>query len=185
MRPAFACVGASQEAAALPGLSRALGLEPPARFAGHDPHGRPRAESGGAPVPVSVGRCGPASAVALARGGRVGVDLVDPGARVSETGLLGLATPGERAWIQALPPAARRRKLLEVWACREALLKALGLGLALDPGAVELEPCGLEGLKPRRVLGSPAPPAGWHVRVEEGSGPADGLILGLAWTDLG
>lgn len=185
MRPAYACVRASTEAAALPGLSGALGLEPPARFSGHDPHGRPRAESGGRPVPVSLGRCGPASAVALARKGRVGVDLVDPCARVSDAGLLDLSTPGERAWIEALPEARRRRKLLEVWACREALLKALGLGLALDLGAVELEPMGVDGLRPRRVLGSPVPPLGWHVQVAEGTGPAEGMILGLAWTDEG
>ena len=113
VRPAFACVAAHTEASALPGLSEALGLAAPAFFSGHDPHGRPRAQSGGVPVPVSLSRCGRACAVALARGGRVGVDLVDPGARVPTAGLLDLTTPGERAWLEALsgsapPPEAPR-----------------------------------------------------------------------------
>jgi len=182
VKPAWVCLPAYSEATALPGLSRELGLAEPARFAGHDAHGRPRAESQGTALPVSVSRCGAVCAVALAAGGRVGVDLVDPCSNLPTASMLELASSSERLWLEALPEQARRRRLFQVWACREALLKALGLGLALDLGAVELEPWGEEGLRPLRVIGCPTPPLGWHVAVEDGQGLAAGLILGLAWT---
>jgi len=183
VKPAFAILPAFSEAEALPALSRELGLAIPACFSGHDPHGRPRAEAGGRAVPVSVGRCGPVGVVALAAGGRVGVDLVDPRSAIPTGSMLDLASPGERLWLEALPADLRRRRLFQVWACREALLKALGLGLAIDPGAVELEPWGEDGLRPSRVLGCGLPPEGWQVCVLDGSGLAEGLILGLAWAD--
>jgi phosphopantetheinyl transferase len=116
--------------------------------------------------------------VALGRSGRIGVDLVDPGSSLPSPDLLDLATSFERAWIGELREDPRRR-LLELWACREALLKALGLGLALDPGAVELD----RDLRPVRVLGSPSPPQGWRVETGEGTGIAGGMIVALAWTD--
>lgn len=178
MRPVLAIVPASREAEALEDLSRRLGLPEPARLDGHDVHGRPRARSGAAFLPLSLSRCGAACAVALGTEGRVGVDLVDPGTRVPTQGLLDLATPGERAWLAALP-GDPRRPLFELWACREALLKALGLGLALDPGAVELD----AGLRPLRVLGSPTPPLGWHVEAAGAPAPAEGMIVALAWAD--
>jgi phosphopantetheinyl transferase len=176
MRPAFACIRAGETA--LPGLSRELGLNGLARLDGHDAHGRPRAEAEGVQLQVSVSRCGAVTAVALARSGRIGVDLVDPGSAIPSAGLLDLTTAGERRWLESLPEPERRRKLFQVWACREALLKALGLGLSLDPGAVELAPFG-EGLRPSRVLGSMSPPEGWHVEVLD----QEGLILALAWAD--
>jgi 4'-phosphopantetheinyl transferase len=113
----------------------------------------------------------------------VGVDLVDPAAGRRSEDLLSLMPPGERLWLGALPPERRAHRILQVWAAREALLKALGLGLALDPAAVELEPLGEEGLAPARVLGCASPPEGWHLALEEGQGPAAGLILALAWAD--
>jgi len=179
VRPAFACYPAGAEAEALAELSLRLGLPKPARRAGHDPHGRPRAEAGETFLPVSFSRCGAVRAVALGLGGRVGVDLVDPGEHLATDQLMGLAAPGERLWLEPLPEDLRRRRLWEVWACREALLKALGLGLALEPGAVELEPWGADGLRPCRVPGGAA---GWEVWVGDADGPGQGLLLGLAWT---
>ena len=183
MRPAFLCVPAFAAASALPELSRALGLPTQALFSGHDPHGRPRAEAGGVPVPVSLAHCGAVWAVAMGASGRVGVDLVDPRAAIATSSMLDLTSPGERTWLEPLPEAVKRRRLFQIWACREALLKALGLGLTLDPGAVELAPCGDDGLEPARVLGCGTPPEGWHVEVLDGTAQAEGLILGLAWAD--
>jgi 4'-phosphopantetheinyl transferase len=183
MRPAFACVPAAGLEAALATLARQLGLPGEARFAGHDPHGRPRAEAGGRPLALSIARSGDLRALALAPAGRVGIDLVDPSAPLRSEALLELVSPRERLWLEALPPERLPRRLLQVWAGREALLKALGLGLALDPGAVELEPLGEEGLAPARVLGCGTPPEGWHLAMEEGEGLAAGLILALAWAD--
>ena len=178
MRPAWLCYPAGGEAEALAALSRRLGLPGAVRRDGHDAHGRPRARAGGGVLPVSFSRCGAVHAVALGLGGRVGVDLVDPREAHGTEQLLDLAAPGERLWLARLPEGLRRRRAYSVWAGREALLKALGLGLALEAGAVELEPWGEDGLRPCRVPGGAA---GWDVRVLEAEGPGQGLLLGLAW----
>jgi len=179
VRPAFTWVPAHDETSALPFLCQELGLAE-ARFDGHDPHGRPRAFASDAPLPVSLSRCGTVCAVALSLGGRVGVDLVDPRAPLPLEALMDLASQGERTWLESLPESPRRRKLFQLWAAREALLKALGLGLRIDPGAVELAPWGEDGLHPIRVLGAGE---GWHVEVMAGRGLAEGLVLALAWAE--
>jgi len=175
VRPAVAFAPADDPAAALAALSRSLGLPEPARFAGHDPHGRPRAMFRGEPLAVSLSRCRGRAAVALARAGRVGVDLVDPGAPIAAEAMMELAAPPERLWLAALPEGPRRHRLFQLWAGREALLKGLGLGLAEDADQVELAPAG-GGL---RVLRAPGSAGGWHLDLQE----TNGLILALAWAD--
>ena len=173
MRPVVVCTLASGSEAPLLARAGEIGLAE-VRL-GHDPQGRPVAWADGAPVPVSISHCGPVGALALSRSGRVGVDLVDPGAPLATGALLELAAPPERLWLASLPEPLRRRRLFQLWACREALLKALGLGLAVDPAELELGPAG-DGL---RVLRAPGSAAGWNLDLRD----ADGLILALAWAD--
>lgn len=179
MKPALAVVPAAGEPRALADLAWALGLPGGVRLDGHDVHGRPRARCGDQSVPVSLARCGGFRAVALGRSGRVGVDLVDPAAALAATAdLLDLASPGERAWILEAPGDPRRR-LFELWACREALLKALGLGLALDPASVTFAP----GPRVATLPGASTPPEGWRVETREVPGPGEGLLVAVAWTE--
>ena len=76
-------------------------------------------------------------ACALARDVAVGID-VERGARVRDP--LALAerffAPAETAALRGLGAAERRARFLDAWVLKEALLKALGLGIAGALGAV-------------------------------------------------
>ncbi|WP_238312854.1 4'-phosphopantetheinyl transferase family protein [Methylobacterium crusticola] len=82
-------------------------------------------------------------AAALARGGRIGVD-VEGAARPVDWDALGphFLHPAELAEFRALPAGARPRRALEIWAVKEACLKASGEGLSAVPETVRLVPDG-------------------------------------------
>jgi len=78
--------------------------------------------------------------------------------------------PHEAAWLAELPDPARRRRFLELWVLKEAVLKALGVGLRGGLSKVAIS--GLEGGDPRRVaLGAgerrpgPQAPPEWTLRT--------------------
>jgi len=85
--------------------------------------------SGRVTVPASVSRGGGVTAVAVRTGGPVGVDVE----RCRQLPVLGLARrwygPTEVAWLAARPVAGRSRDFLRLWTAKEAVGKALGLGL--------------------------------------------------------
>ncbi|WP_170297165.1 4'-phosphopantetheinyl transferase family protein [Georgenia thermotolerans] len=115
----------------------------------------------------SISSSGRRVVVALAQAAGVGVDVerlasarvlaaaVDDGATAA------VLAPAELAAYQALPERSRHGALLRWWTRKEAILKATGDGLAVDPAAVELSAPG-------------APPAltGWS-----GPGPAPRVRL--------
>lgn len=122
------------------------------------PHGRPVAE--GTALHVSNSRSGGIGAAAATVAGAVGIDLQEQAA-TTFAGFAEVAlAPGERA----AGPAQRAR----TWARKEAVLKALGLGLTVDPRDLVLTgpdeapallagPCSPERL---HLFDVPAPP-GW------------------------
>jgi phosphopantetheinyl transferase len=145
-------------------VGRALGAYAgPAARSGHDAHGRPVA-IGRDDLRLSVSRCDGTLLVAVARRCRVGVD-VEP---IRERGLTSLPrhalTAGELAELERSPePAAA---FLAYWTRKEALLKAAGTGLAVDPRLVELAP---PGGSPRPVAVPPElgrPEDWWLVALE-------------------
>lgn len=147
----------------LTGLLDEVGAPHP-RELGRDAQGRPTLCCGGQVWSLSRSRAAGRCAVAVAPEGQVGVDLVaDPGGDFSA-----LAAP------LGLPPEDRPA-LLRQWAAREALLKALGLGIlpGLEFVRIALDEAG-EALAVE-VAGRPAP--GWVIRVEA----RDGLWLAWAW----
>lgn len=120
---------------------------------GSDQHGRPLllpTRTVRRPAHVSVARAGALSVVAVTDAGPVGVDVEAEGAaeraRVAEVAL----HPDE---IRALPGADVTR----AWVRKEALLKAYGLGLAIDPRDVRLDDDGLATWD----CGLPPPGAVW------------------------
>jgi len=87
------------------------------------------------PAYVSLARAGDLSVVAVTDAGPVGVDVEAQGA-ADFAGFADVALhPGERATTADDPT--------RVWVRKEALIKAYGLGLAVDPSDVRLDDDGL------------------------------------------
>ena len=105
---------------------------------GSDAHGRPRLLATAAvrrPAFVSLARAGDISVAAITDAGPVGVDVEVEGA-ADFTGFADVALhPGECATTPVDPTRA--------WVRKEALLKAYGLGLAVDPSDIRLDDDGL------------------------------------------
>jgi len=97
-----------------------------------DGHGKPFLVSpGGGDVQFNLSHSGNALVVAIARGQAVGVDI-ESGTR--ERPWLALArryfTPAEYAALASLPRSRLPSAFLELWSCKEAVVKALGRGIA-------------------------------------------------------
>ena len=93
---------------------------------------RPRGLPG---VDVSISHSGGTLLVAVVRGGRLGVDVEDePFDAFDHPSLVRrMCAASEHDRIASLPASSRRRALAQAWTAKEAALKALGVGLAIDP----------------------------------------------------
>jgi 4'-phosphopantetheinyl transferase len=102
-------------------------------------HGRPvPVVAGGAAPWVSMTRNGGLVAVAVASV-PVGIDLEQEAARAAGTPE-GALSGQERAELRSIDPAGRRRAGLVWWVRKEAVLKAVGTGLAVEPRHVVISP---------------------------------------------
>lgn len=124
----------------------------PAGRPGVGPAGRPGVDAAGG-LDLSIAHAGRQVLVAVADGGRrVGVDVEGgPSAPVPDAGLLGVVcTSSEQVALAALGVPARQDAFLALWTRKEAVLKADGRGLLVDPASLELAVGG-----PPRVLAAP------------------------------
>ncbi len=97
--------------------------------------GKPHALLRGTPAPVSssVSHSGVHGLLAVARDGRLGVDVEERVARKDLDALMeAVLAPDERAEIAAAGAGQRIRRFYGLWTIKEALVKALGTGLQLD-----------------------------------------------------
>jgi 4'-phosphopantetheinyl transferase len=126
-------------------------------------HGLPgyRVPSRTSPLRVSLSRSGDWCLVAASLDERVaglGVDLQ----AISSADFDGFEsvamTANERETLQNVPDARKAGFRTRLWVRKEAVLKALGTGLAEDPSRVDVA-----GPIPR-VLGEPAPSEQWHLK---------------------
>ncbi|MDR3068463.1 MAG: 4'-phosphopantetheinyl transferase superfamily protein [Cellulomonas sp.] len=105
-------------------------------------HGRPVAlDPGGCPVPevhLSASHAGDLVVVAVTGAGPVGVDVERVGAATFDGFAPAVLTSRERLALTAVPVADQARWCARIWTRKEALLKALGLGLTVDPSQVEV-----------------------------------------------
>ena len=146
--------------------------DPHCRYGNDGSHGEPRYFHNGKPVPliVSFSRCGGwlAAAAAEIPGGdstgveRIGVDLDDAAAPAFAGADLEdvMASEAERAAIAAAAVNDRPRMRAQLWVRKEAVLKARGQGLRIDPRTLDTLSWGETGLRALDVgpekLGLPA-----------------------------
>ena len=101
------------------------------------PGGKPRLAGGG--LPFSLSHAGPWALVAVTAGPPVGVDVEPVRALPDLQAMAGRTLgPGERAAWQALDPTDRLAAFYRAWTRKEALLKAHGGGLAIEPDRAEV-----------------------------------------------
>ncbi|QBB68919.1 4'-phosphopantetheinyl transferase superfamily protein [Pseudolysobacter antarcticus] len=118
--------------------------------------------------------------VALAQGQSIGVDLEHSGRRRS---VLALAQrffcASEFAALAALPEAQQQWAFLRLWTCKEAVLKALGRGIAFGLHRLEfaLDPLGTP-THLHAITDDGGDVTDWHVVALQ---PAPGYVGALAW----
>lgn len=149
------------------------------------PHGKVRLDIPDSPAPYdfSVTHSGSVVGVALCRGGRMGLDVEETGGPVDVDSAARAALSARELTaltaLTALPPAGRQPAFLRVWTRKEAVLKALGLGLTVSPRELEVTAPGL----PPAVLSWPGQPAvppvsGLADLVVDGTHPAAVAVTG-------
>jgi len=121
-------------------LAEALDVAPASIVFVTDDRGRPRVLGAPAAFDCNWSHSGPWMALAVSHHGPVGIDVEVvrsdfPIAEVEGT----VCTPGERAALAALTdPTAKQRLFFRLWTAKEALMKATGLGAALDPARIDV-----------------------------------------------
>ena len=101
-------------------------------------HGKPALTAGG--LDFNLSHSGSAAVIALARGVEVGVDLESPGRPRPHAELARRYFCGPEAEsIGSTPETLRETAFLRLWTAKEAVLKALGRGLAFGLDKLEFD----------------------------------------------
>ena len=104
-------------------------------------YGKPFAVVDGTPATIrfNVSHGGRHGLIAVAPKGRLGVDVEERAARRDLDGLIDTAfAPGEQADLATAPGSRKLHMFYHIWTMKEALLKALGTGLARDMSGFEI-----------------------------------------------
>ncbi|MBD8881679.1 4'-phosphopantetheinyl transferase superfamily protein [Rhodanobacter sp. 7MK24] len=143
-------------------LARYLGIEAANVRLAENEHGRPRLDARhGDALDFNWSHSGEQALVALARGVAVGIDLEQRRKRANALAIARRFFTAEEAdWLDTLDEEAQRTAFLELWTAREAVLKALGRGIAfgLDRLSFRHE---ANGLVLQQLDGDD--PAAWHL----------------------
>ncbi len=110
--------------------------------------GRPYVH-GATGLDFNVSHTGAFALIGMATGGRIGVDVEHEDRTLNVAGVARkFMAPSEQAMLDALDPDPRRRALLRLWTCKEAMSKATGdalsapfrhIAIALDNGSVRVD----------------------------------------------
>jgi 4'-phosphopantetheinyl transferase len=163
-------------------LARYLDAAPGALRFAYGAHGKPglAPDCRKADLEFNLSHSGDVALAAFVVGRRIGVDLEHAERVVDALALAGrYGSAQEQAMLAALDPAARSRRFIELWTCKEAWLKAAGLGITAGLAAVDIE----SGTGQPRIVHLPE--GGGHAedwslaRFE----PAIGLVAAVALHD--
>lgn len=130
-------------------------------------HGKPHAIVDGrrAAFSFNVSHSGRHGLIALAPGGRLGVDVEQRSAQRNLDSLIAAALgPRERAEAAAVSGEARLRLFLDLWVMKEALTKALGMGLSMDVTGIEIPAEMRNGARDGLFRFSSMPEIGWRLQ---------------------
>lgn len=158
-------------------LARYLDVSPTAVRLVEGEHGRPALDTGhGDVLDFNWSHSGEQALVALARGVSPGIDLEQLRPRANALKIAQrFFTAEEAEWLQALDEDERSAAFLDLWTAREAVLKALGHGIAfgLDRLSFRRDPA---GLVLQQLDGED--PAAWQLHRLDSGGDAFAM---LAW----
>lgn len=177
-------------------LAKSCGVDPQRICFQHNPFGRPclpDALAGQRALDFNLSHDGPVTVIALARGKTVGVDVVALPCRAR---FLKIAqrffSQQESASLHALPQDRQAARFSDLWALKEAYVKARGEGLSrrFDSFAFDLERPGRIGFAPsfdpihQVSSGQPTVPdvlhTGWHFSLYR---HFSGLVIALCFSE--
>ena len=129
--------------------------------------GKPFARVGGvaASVAFNVSHSGRHGLIALAREGRIGVDVEDRAAKRDLDGYIRLLfAPGERDALEAASGSRKVVLFYSLWTMKEALVKAVGAGLSMDTAKFEIPPAMVRGVRSGIFRFGDTPHVTWRLR---------------------
>jgi len=148
-------------------------------------HGKPRLLPPHGDIDFSVSRAGAVVALAIGRV-HVGLDVASSSG-VPDAGVVRLAfAPDERREYAALPEEEQSRAFFACWTRKEAVLKGIGHGLAVDPSSVSVTLLELSPPRVRRLPAEFGPAHAWSLVPVVGEGwvgavAAEGPVDVRAW----
>ena len=129
-------------------------------------HGKPFALVDSTPAPISfnVSHSGKHGLIAIAPKGRLGVDIEERTDRRDFDRLIEAAFgPNEQIDLKRERASGKFQLFYKIWTVKEALIKALGTGLSLDPGTFEAPSAIRQGATASEYRFPHIPEATWHV----------------------
>lgn len=149
-------------------LAERTGVEPASLRLVDDAHGKPALDGPGTRPTFNLSHSGDWIVCALATGGPVGVDVQEAVHSMATPDAFGrVFGPRERARIDAQPDVRMRiAAFARAWARKEALLKAVGLGLQLELESIDIVdgPEGPAWATPADVRSAAALAGAWSLR---------------------
>jgi 4'-phosphopantetheinyl transferase len=124
--------------------ARHTGVRPRAiAWAAGAPHVKPRFAGAAAALEVSLSHSAERVVVAISRGVEVGVDVERVGAAPEEDSLAeSVLGANELRELSAVAPPLRAAAFCRYWTRKEAVLKAAGVGLSVEPELIAVTPPG-------------------------------------------
>ena len=138
---------------------------------GASEHGKPFALVQELPVDIdfNVSHSGNHGLIALAPEGRLGVDVEECAShRNLDTLIETVFTPDEQAELASIEGEDRPRAFFRLWTVKEALVKAEGTGLSLDPSLFEVPPAMRRGASSAVFAFPRIPSVRWQVERFDG-----------------
>lgn len=131
LRPADGIRYAATRVALRQAIGVSLSVEPASLCFTYDDVGRPAVIDAPTGFDFNVSHSGDFAMIAWSRTRRVGIDIESKRVRLDWRALAKTVFgPHDRMIVEALPPHAQLDAFFDVWTAKEALLKAIGVGIA-------------------------------------------------------